>query len=76
MIAELNIFGIFINAGLIAALVAGVVLFGLRKALTAFGAYRLAWHPALFDLAMFVLVWGLVVLIESALERRLFLLLG
>lgn len=76
MIAELNIFGVFINAGLIAALLAGFLLFALRKLLTAAGAYRLAWHAALFDLAMFVLLWGLMVVVQSAFESRLVLVFG
>ena len=76
MIAELNLFGVFVNAGLVAALVAGALLIAVRRALTYFGAYRATWHPPLFDLALFVLLWGLVVIVQSILAPRLVLSLG
>ena len=76
MIAEINVFGVFVNAGLAAALLAGALLLGLRKLLTRTGAYQLAWHPALFDLALFVLLWALVLLVQTALESQLLPLLG
>jgi len=76
MIAELNIFGVFINAGLIAVLVAGVLVFALRRLLVAANAYRLVWHAALFDLALFVLLWGLVVFVQPGVESRLVLVFG
>ena len=37
-----------------ALVVTGVV----RRVLSVTGAYRFVWHPALFDLALFVLVLG------------------
>jgi protein AaeX len=76
VIADVNLFGIFINAGLVSALFAGVLLVLLRRALTRAGAYRLVWHPALFDLALFVLLWGGVAFGATALEVRLVSLLG
>lgn len=76
MLAEVNVFGIFINAGLVSAFVAAVLLLSLRKALTAAGAYRWVWHPALVDLALFMLLWGLVAFAASTLDVRLLSLLG
>ncbi len=76
MLAEINLFGLFVNAGLVSALFAGVLLVPLRRLLSAVGAYRLVWHPPLVDLALFVLLWGLVVYSIGALEPRLLSLLG
>ena len=76
MIAEVNLFGVFINAGLVSALLAGVLLVGLRRGLSQLGLYRRVWHPALFDLAVFMLLWGLVVSILPWLEAPLVVLLG
>jgi protein-S-isoprenylcysteine O-methyltransferase Ste14 len=76
VLAEVNLFGVFINAGLASAFFAGVLLLSLRKALTNTGAYRWVWHPALVDLALFMLLWGLVAFVVSALDVRLLSLLG
>ena len=58
MIGELNIYGVFVPSLMVwAALAVGltaVTRAGLRSA----GLYRLVWHPALFDLALFVIVLG------------------
>lgn len=76
MLAELNLFGIFINAGLVSAVLSGALLLPLRKLLTIAGAYRLVWHPALVDLALFTLLWGGIAFAGSALDLRLIALLG
>jgi hypothetical protein len=33
-----------------------LLLWGLRRALAAWGLYRWVWHPALFDTALYVLL--------------------
>ena len=76
MITELSLFGVFINAGLMSAGAAALLLGALRRLLTAVGAYRWAWHPALVDVALFVLLWSLVSCVESRLSTRLISLLG
>lgn len=76
MLAEISLFGVLVNVGLVSAMVAGVVLLPLRKVLTFIGAYRLVWHPALVDLALFTLLWGGVAFAASALDVRLLALLG
>jgi hypothetical protein len=65
MIGELNIYGVFVPALLVWALVAllGSVL--LRRVLRLAGFYRLVWHPALFDVAIFVVLLGGVVSLAS-----------
>ncbi len=57
MIGEADLHGVFVSWALIwplAALAIGAVL---RRLFAAAGFYRLVWHPALFDLAMFVILW-------------------
>ncbi len=76
MIAEVNLFGVFINAGLVSAAAAALLLIALRKLLSAAGAYRWVWHPALVDVALFVLLWGLVAGADSSLSTRLISVLG
>ena len=76
MLAEISLFGILINVGLVSALLAGVLLLQLRKALARVGAYRLVWHPALVDLALFTLLWGGVAFAASTPNLRLITLLG
>ena len=76
MIADISLFGIFIDVRLVSALVAGLALVGLRRLLGAAGAYRLLWHPALADLALFVLLWAAVAWAFVALQGRLVPLLG
>jgi hypothetical protein len=61
MIGESNIDGVFISAVLVSALIALVLAFLLRRLLTLVGAYRFVWHPALFDTALFVILWAAVV---------------
>ena len=76
MLAEVSLFGIFINAGLVSAFCAVLLLLLLRKGLHSVGAYRLVWHPALVDLALFMLLWGALAFAASALQVRLLFLLG
>ena len=76
MLAEVSLFGILINVGLVSALLAGVLLIPLRKALTFIGAYRLVWHPALVDLALFTLLWSGVAFAANVMDVRLLALLG
>ena len=76
MLAEVNLFGVLINVGLVSALLAGALLLLLRKALTGTGAYRLVWHPALVDLALFTLLWSGIAFAAETLNPRLLALLG
>jgi hypothetical protein len=58
MIGEVSIYGLYVPPLLLLTLAALVVarLFNLVLAKTGF--YRLVWHPALFDLSLFVIVLG------------------
>ncbi|HWL83233.1 MAG TPA: DUF1656 domain-containing protein [Roseomonas sp.] len=58
MIAELDLYGVFLPALLVWALLAYPVTVLLRWVLRRAGLYRWIWHAPLFDFALFVLVLG------------------
>lgn len=60
MIGEASFYGLYLPWLLPLALLALVVLLGMQRLLAAAGLYRRIWHPALFDIALYVLLlWGL-----------------
>jgi hypothetical protein len=61
MIGELPVDGVFLSSVLVSAVLALAIAFVMRRLLAWTGAYRLVWHPALFDTALFVIVWAGVV---------------
>lgn len=56
MIGELSFYGLYMPWLMPLALAALGVLWGLRRLLAATGLYRHIWHPALFDIALYVLM--------------------
>jgi hypothetical protein len=62
---ELFLFGVFAPAALVWAVGAGLLIALLRRLLQRVGFYRLVWHPGLFDLAMFILLWGGIAALAS-----------
>ncbi len=65
MIGELNIDGVFVAPLAVWAVVALGVNLMLRQVLIRVGLYRVVWHPALFDTALFVLLWALVAALSA-----------
>jgi hypothetical protein len=59
MLDEVNFLGIYFSGALVAAGVAWVVLMIVRRLLRWVGFYRLVWHPALVDIALFGILWCL-----------------
>ena len=57
MIGEVSIEGVYLSTALPAALtgLAGTVL--VRRLLARTRFYTFVWHPALFDIALFVVLW-------------------
>ena len=68
MIAEANIYGVFVSPLLLYGLAALVLMAVLRRGLAAVGFYRSVWHRALFDLALLVIVLGGIVFTADLLE--------
>ena len=60
MIGELSLYGVYVPWLLLMALLALALSRALGYLLARIGFYRLVWHPALFDLALFVVVLGAV----------------
>jgi len=61
MIPEVDFAGIFVST-LVPTAMAGLILTVLvRKLLGRFGAYQQIWHPALFDAALFLILWAIVI---------------
>ncbi|MDE1150732.1 MAG: DUF1656 domain-containing protein [Azospirillaceae bacterium] len=58
MIGELDIHGVFISPLLAWGFIAFIVSIGVRWVLRLVGAYRLVWHRPLFDLALYVIIFG------------------
>lgn len=76
MLADINLFGVFVDVRFATAVVALLLGMPVRRLLGALGAYRVVWHPALVDLALFVLLWGAVAWVAIALPYRLVPYLG
>ncbi|MBP0613986.1 DUF1656 domain-containing protein [Jiella mangrovi] len=56
MTGDLSLFGVFVPKLLVLALASYVALVLLKRVLARLGVYRLVWHPALFDLSIFILL--------------------
>jgi len=58
MIIDLDIFGVYLPGLLVLAILAFVLVHLLHRGLAFAGFYRLVWHPALFDVCLFVIFLG------------------
>lgn len=65
MIGEVSLYGIYVPPLLLLALLALVVSRLCRRLLARTGFYRWVWHPALFDVSLFVIVLGSLVYLGS-----------
>lgn len=61
MTGEVSFYGMYIPWLLIMCLLAIACSRTIAWLMTRFGLYRLVWHPALFDFALFVIVLGALV---------------
>ena len=60
MIGEFDIYGVYFPAFAVFAAIAFLLQILIIRPLNAVGFYRLVWHRALFDLAMYVILLGVV----------------
>lgn len=60
MTGEIHILGLFAPASLVSAIAAGLLVFLVRRLLACAGFYRFVWHPGLFDLALYFVLWTAV----------------
>ena len=61
MVAEFDIYGVFVPALLLFAIVTLLLMLVLTRLLEALGFYRFVWHRPLFDLALGVILFGAIV---------------
>jgi hypothetical protein len=67
MIGEIDIFGVFVPAVLVLMLIAYLINLASRTVFERVGFYRFVWHRSIFDLGIYVLVLGLVVVVSHRL---------
>jgi len=60
MIGEFDIYGVYSPAFVIFAAIAFLLQIIVKRLLNASGFYRLVWHRPLFDLAIYVILLGVV----------------
>ena len=61
MIAEFDIYGVFVPALLVFAIVTLPLTLVLTRLLQVIGFYRFVWHRPLFDVALGVILFGAIV---------------
>jgi hypothetical protein len=64
MIGEIDVLGVFVPAVLVLMFIAYLVNLVIRNVLARIGFYRLVWHRSIFDLGIYVIVLGLVVIVS------------
>ena len=60
MIGELDLNGIFLSPALVSAVLAFLAFMAVRRVMVGLRVYRIVWHAALFDGAVFVILWAAV----------------
>ncbi|KOF51966.1 MULTISPECIES: DUF1656 domain-containing protein [unclassified Achromobacter] len=70
MIGEFNLYGIYFPWLLVLGVITLGVSWVVRRAMARAGLYRLVWHPALFDLALYlVLLYGMTLISPYVFQR-------
>jgi hypothetical protein len=64
MIGEIDIFGIFVPAVLVLMLITYLLSLAVRMVFGRIGLYRFVWHRSVFDLAVYVMLLGIVVIVS------------
>ena len=67
MIGEIDIYGVFLPAVLILMLVSYLRCLVVTRLFARVGLYRFVWHRSIFDLAIYVIVLGIVVIVSHRL---------
>jgi hypothetical protein len=62
---EINLFGVYVAPMSLMMVAAWVVTIGLRRLAARFGLMRYVWHPALFVLAVYMIVLSSIVLVTA-----------
>ena len=70
MIGEASFYGLYLPWLMLLCGVALALQFGVRRLLGALGFYLLVWHPALFDVALYVLLLYATSVVASLLQSQ------
>ncbi|CAM4348835.1 DUF1656 domain-containing protein [Bordetella tumbae] len=70
MIGEFNLYGIYFPWPLVLGVITLGVAWVVRRVLARVGFYRLVWHPALFDMALYVVLLYGVYLISPYIFKK------
>ena len=62
---EIDLFGVYVAPMSLMLVAAWAITIALRRVAAQFGLLRLVWHPALFVLAVFMIVLSSIVLIMA-----------
>jgi hypothetical protein len=63
VIGEFDIYGVYFPTFAVFAAIAFLLQIVIKRPLDAIGFYRLIWHRALFDLAIYVILLGVVTVV-------------
>ena len=63
--AEVNLFGVYVAPISLMMVAAWLVLIALRRMADHYGLLRHVWHPALFELALYVMIVSSIVLVMA-----------
>jgi hypothetical protein len=66
---EINLFGIYVAPIVVILAVAWIAYLVLRRAADRFGLTPLVWHPALFELALYVIIVSSIVIMIARWSR-------
>ncbi|SAL20493.1 Protein of unknown function [Burkholderia sp. D7] len=67
MIGEIDIYGVYLPAVLVLMLVSYLFCLIVTRVFARVGLYRFVWHRSIFDLAIYVIVLGIVVIVSHRL---------
>ncbi|MDB5830849.1 MAG: hypothetical protein JWR14_679 [Caballeronia sp.] len=67
MIGEIDIYGVYLPAALVLMLVSYLFCLVVTRVFARVGLYRFVWHRSIFDLAIYVIVLGIVVIVSHRL---------
>jgi hypothetical protein len=60
MIGEFDVYGVYFPAFAVFAAIAFALQLAIKRLLDAYDMYRFVWHRALFDIAIYVILLGVV----------------
>ena len=63
MFTEINVFGVYVAPISVMIAAAWLILVSLRRVANHFGLLRHVWHPALFEIAAYVIVLSSIVIL-------------